>query len=128
MGRTNVGLAGVVGARIKAFRTRKGLSASQLAGLSDLDATFLNHLEAGRKLPSLATLLRLAEGLGVQPGELLGRGAVPTKGDSLDQLAVHQVRALVARRNPAEKRKLVELLRLLANPRRVEALLNALKR
>jgi transcriptional regulator with XRE-family HTH domain len=43
----------------------------QLARLADLSQPFLSNIENGRSMPSIATLYRLAEALGVSAQELL---------------------------------------------------------
>ncbi|MCC6188751.1 MAG: helix-turn-helix transcriptional regulator [Anaerolineales bacterium] len=55
-----------VGLRIKMRRQEAGLSLRELAGRTDLTASFLSQLERGRVSVSLGSLRRIAEGLGVQ--------------------------------------------------------------
>lgn len=60
-----------LGQAIKRLRGAGGLTQRQLAALLDTDATYLSHIEADRKEPSLALLRGLAEELDVPPGMLL---------------------------------------------------------
>jgi transcriptional regulator with XRE-family HTH domain len=56
-----------VGARIRARRKELGLSLDELAGRTDLTASFLSLIERNRNNPSLDSLYRIAEALGVPP-------------------------------------------------------------
>jgi transcriptional regulator with XRE-family HTH domain len=60
-----------VGAVLRRLRTDRALSMRQLARLADLSQPFLSNIENGRSMPSIATLYRLAEALGVSAQELL---------------------------------------------------------
>lgn len=59
------------GQRLSEIRTKKGLSLRELAALCDVDASDIHRFEHGQKNPTLATLVDLANGLGVHPKELL---------------------------------------------------------
>jgi len=53
-----------VAARIKSIRTEKNLTQEALAWSSDVDRTFMNHVESGRKNISLRSLEKIvAQGL-----------------------------------------------------------------
>lgn len=117
-----------IGRKIKEIRTSKGLTVRQLADLTEVDPGFLGHLEAGRKLPGVRTLIKVAHGLGVEPGHLLVKSSPAEKVQELDAAAMEQLRALLARRTPSEKRSLIALLKLISDPRRAEGLRAALRR
>jgi len=57
--------------RMSVARRRLGLSQRKVAALMDVDPSFVNHLEAGRRLPSLPNLYALAKLLNVKPKDLL---------------------------------------------------------
>ena len=46
-------------------RTQAGVSKRRLASLAGFDASYITHIEAGRKKPSLDALERIAGALGV---------------------------------------------------------------
>ena len=48
---------------IKALRNERRLSQEKLADTSDLDRSFISHLERGVKQPSLITIFQLAKAL-----------------------------------------------------------------
>ena len=52
-----------VAARIKAIRQEKGLTQEALAWNSDVDRTFMNHVESGRRNISLNSLEKILTGL-----------------------------------------------------------------
>jgi transcriptional regulator with XRE-family HTH domain len=59
------------GNRMKELRAREGVSQDGLARESDIHSTSIGRLERGGREPKLTTILRLAHGLGVEPGELV---------------------------------------------------------
>lgn len=63
----------LLGRAVRELREQRGLSVEALAAAASLHATYVTGLEQGRKNPSYHQLLRLAEGLGVQPIALLLR-------------------------------------------------------
>lgn len=60
-----------LGARIRAHREEQGLSQEALADRSGVHWTFIGQLERGQRNVSLHNLLKVAAGLGVDPGELV---------------------------------------------------------
>ncbi|MBN8750029.1 MAG: helix-turn-helix transcriptional regulator [Variovorax sp.] len=58
-------------AEIKARRAISGISQEGLAFASGVNRTFVAKLELGQTSPSLTTIFRVAEGLEVQPDELI---------------------------------------------------------
>lgn len=65
------GPAAVVGARLREARRRRGLSLSQLAERTALTKGFLSQVERDMTSPSVGTLIRLCEALGVPIGDLI---------------------------------------------------------
>lgn len=59
------------GARVRARRTELGKSQEKLAQDSGLHWTFVGQVERGRRNLSLMNILKLAEGLQIDPGELV---------------------------------------------------------
>jgi transcriptional regulator with XRE-family HTH domain len=59
------------GDRMRELRAREGLSQDGLARETDIHPTSIGRLERGGREPKLTTILRLADGLGVEPGELV---------------------------------------------------------
>ena len=60
------------GREVRRRRETSGLTLEQLAELSGLSPNYIGSIEAGRRDPSLSTVLALARGLGTAPGELIG--------------------------------------------------------
>ena len=60
-----------LGVRIAALRAEAGLSQRQFALMLELDRVTLNRIESGAGNPTLATLERIASGLGLSLTELL---------------------------------------------------------
>ena len=70
----NTRLAREVGAKIKYLRQKRGLSQEALALSCDMNPAFLGHVERGMRSPTLNTLQRICDGLGITLTELTKRG------------------------------------------------------
>lgn len=57
-----------LGTAIRRLRTAAGFSQSKLAERLDVQASYISHLEAGRREPSLDLIRRMAEVLELPPG------------------------------------------------------------
>ena len=68
-------LVRLLGRNVRALRTQRGLSQEQLAFEAGMKRAYLSDLERGTRNPSVRALGRLAEALGVEPGDLLRAGA-----------------------------------------------------
>jgi transcriptional regulator with XRE-family HTH domain len=62
----------LLGARMKAVRRRKDMTLADLAAAANLDKGYLSRIENGQKSPTIASLLKIANSLGVPVGELIG--------------------------------------------------------
>jgi transcriptional regulator with XRE-family HTH domain len=60
-----------LGVRIARLRAERGMSQRKFALVLELDRVTLNRIEAGKANPTIDTLARIAEGLGVSITELL---------------------------------------------------------
>jgi transcriptional regulator with XRE-family HTH domain len=60
------------GANLREARTRARLTQEALAFAAGLHRTEISLLELGGREPRLGTIIRLARGLRIEPGELLG--------------------------------------------------------
>lgn len=58
---------------LRPLREARGLTQTELAELLGTNASFISLMESGERQPSMQTLARLAEVLGVGFDELLGR-------------------------------------------------------
>jgi transcriptional regulator with XRE-family HTH domain len=62
--------ASILARRVQALRQARGWSQETLAEHADIDRSYLAGIETAARNPSLKVLERLAQGLGVQLGEL----------------------------------------------------------
>jgi transcriptional regulator with XRE-family HTH domain len=69
------------GERVRTQREALGLSQEALAARSGVHWTFLGQVERGRRNLSLHNLVKIAKGLGVDPGELV-QGLTPPDGEA----------------------------------------------
>ncbi|NOK20788.1 helix-turn-helix domain-containing protein [Corallococcus carmarthensis] len=65
-------LAITIGDAARAARTRLGLTQAEMAQRVGLASGVYSRMERGRMLPSVSTLQRLCDALGVTPDELMG--------------------------------------------------------
>ena len=70
----------VFGERVRARRQDLGLSQEALAAQAGIHWTFLGQIERGRRNLNLHNLLKVAAGLGVDPGELVQNLQPPNTG------------------------------------------------
>jgi len=61
-----------IAARIRAIRAARDLSQDDLAAMIGRSVDAVSNIERGKNLPSLETLMALAEGLGLTLAELVG--------------------------------------------------------
>ena len=60
-----------IGKNIRKYRTEKGMRQEVLAEMTNLTPNYIGMLERSDKIPSLATLIRIANALGVTSDMLL---------------------------------------------------------
>ena len=60
------------GQRLRSLREAAGLSQLQLAATSGLSHEAISNLETGKRAPLAATVVKLAQGLGVDPAQFVG--------------------------------------------------------
>lgn len=67
----DLAIAKAFGERVRTVRHEQGLTQEQLAEAAGLHPTFISNVERGYRVPTVPTMLRLAAGLGVEPGVLV---------------------------------------------------------
>lgn len=72
-------LRDVFAVNLRRLRHEKGLSQDDLAYEAEVSRSYLSQLEKGAFYASLKIIGKLAEALGVEPSELLKRGAAERK-------------------------------------------------
>ena len=60
-----------IGRNIKKYRTEKGMRQEHLAEMTDLSANYIGMIERGEKIPSLSTLIKIANALEISSDPLL---------------------------------------------------------
>ena len=63
---------------MRELRAQRGISQDELSRITDVHPTAIGRMERGAREPRLTTILRVARGLNISPGDLL---------DDLDQAA-----------------------------------------
>lgn len=60
-----------LGIRIAQLRKEKGLSQERLSELTGLDRVAIGYIEQGRRHPTVSTLFKIANGLGIKLQDLV---------------------------------------------------------
>ena len=60
-----------IGKKIAEHRKKKGITQEDLAGLTEMDRSYLSEIENGHKSLSVISLLKIADALKVKPSKLL---------------------------------------------------------
>jgi transcriptional regulator with XRE-family HTH domain len=63
--------AELFGAVVRELREARGWTQEQLAERADMNASYLGFVERGDNVPTLTIIIQIAEGLGVEPSDLL---------------------------------------------------------
>ncbi len=59
------------GSRVREVRISRGLSQEKLAFEIGMDLTSVNEIERGKRNPTLRTIVKIAQALGLRPADLL---------------------------------------------------------
>lgn len=68
-----------LGERLRAIREEKAISLSKLAEKTGYTKSFISQVEKNRTSPSISSLLRITEALGINPQEILHREGTSEK-------------------------------------------------
>ncbi len=60
-----------LGKNMKRIRAKKGMSQGDIARALEVDRGYISNIENGKKNPTIATIQKLANALGVSANELL---------------------------------------------------------
>ena len=60
-----------LGQNMKRIRSKKGMSQGDIARALEVDRGYISNIENGKKNPTIATIQKLANSLGVSADELL---------------------------------------------------------
>ena len=61
----------LIGKVIQEYRKKSGLSQEVLSGLADLDRTHYSKIERGERIPTIATLFKIAHAIEVSPADII---------------------------------------------------------
>ena len=60
-----------LGKNLKRIRTAKGISQGQIGRTLEVDKSFISNIENGKTNPTLSTIAKIANAVGVSVGELM---------------------------------------------------------
>ncbi|GAA3021891.1 helix-turn-helix domain-containing protein [Microbacterium dextranolyticum] len=90
MDATTTAAVDMLGPRVRALRTQRGLTLVQLAALSGLSHSFLSQLERSRARPSMSSLESISVALSTSVVELLADGRLSTPGSPVSIVRAHE--------------------------------------
>ncbi|MGO0059765.1 helix-turn-helix domain-containing protein [Brevibacillus fluminis] len=61
----------IIGKTLKALRIKQGLSQEDLAGLCEVDRSYISMIEVGRNEPSVSKIFEICDGLKIKPSFFL---------------------------------------------------------
>lgn len=67
----DLAVAAAFGERVHEIRLQQEMTQERLAEAADVHPTFISDIERGYRVPTVATLITIASGLGVRPGDLV---------------------------------------------------------
>ncbi|HEY4176587.1 MAG TPA: helix-turn-helix transcriptional regulator [Kofleriaceae bacterium] len=97
-----------IGLRVRELRVERGLTIERLAYENDISKGTVADLERGLARPSVVTLKRLADGLGVELLDLFTRPGDRARHDLIDAtrtLPTHVIKRMLAEASDAPKRR-----------------------
>lgn len=103
--------AKVLGKVVADLRKGKGLTQARLGEESDLDPKYIGLVENGRTNISLPNLLKLSDGLGISPGELLNAAFPPEDKREAAKPLLEELLQLVQEEDRATLEFLLTMLR-----------------
>jgi transcriptional regulator with XRE-family HTH domain len=65
------GMSSKLGQNLKRIRTKKGMSQGDISRALEVHRAYISGIESGKRNPTLATIKKLADALGVSADELL---------------------------------------------------------
>jgi transcriptional regulator with XRE-family HTH domain len=66
-------ISAIFGQVLREQRTSRGFSQEDLALTANVDRTFVSQMERGIRQPSITTLIKLSNALGLQPSALVAK-------------------------------------------------------
>tara|TARA_B110000967_G_C18431770_1_gene338905 strand:- start:131 stop:493 length:363 start_codon:yes stop_codon:yes gene_type:complete len=116
-----------VAERIKKIRKAKNLSQKEVTAAINMGAAQFSRIENGKTDPSISTLEKIAQALGVTLAELFADDGQPTEVNSTDKTLMEKVK-LMESLEEEEKQTLFTMLDAFVSKKRLrDALSNALK-
>lgn len=104
-----------IAARVRQIRRERGFTQAEIAARADLAPGTLSRLESGREPPTVSSLVRLADALGVSLGDLVGDASLPPSAPATPvNRQLRQLTELAGRLDRSALRHLLAMARLLA--------------
>jgi len=98
------------GKRLRSLRVSKKMSQEKLAEMSELHATYIGQIERGEKNPTVETVYKLSNGLGILPDEFFRNNS-----NSENFSVVNQIYNDILSLSAEKQRKLCEIINSIMN-------------
>lgn len=99
----------LIGKRIREGRIKAKLTLAELAEEAAISESFLAYLERGQRKASLATIKKLADGLGIAVASLFS--TVPLGTTARDPKTSRKVEVLLRGRKPSDQALMIDILK-----------------
>jgi transcriptional regulator with XRE-family HTH domain len=96
------------GEHLRGLRKERDLTREELAQRCQMFAPYLGEIERGEKNPTLLTLHKIADGLGISLGELV---SVP----ALEKNERDRLMAFLSEANPQKQKRIIQAIRLMVD-------------
>lgn len=114
-----------IGDKIKVFRTNKGFSQKEVAVSIGIDQAQYSRIESGKVEPTVSSLEKIAEALGVEIAELFSKGK-PVDINTYDKNVVEKLQ-LLDELEEVEKKSIFNIIDMAISKKRLtDTLSNAL--
>ncbi|MBP3761309.1 MAG: helix-turn-helix domain-containing protein [Ruminococcus sp.] len=100
-------ISGMIGERIRKFRTEQNLSQEELAFLSEIHPAYVGKVERGEKCPTVETLYKIAVGLKIPLHKLLD---IDSDTNATENDAFHRIINSLDGLNPDEMIEIAEIV------------------
>jgi transcriptional regulator with XRE-family HTH domain len=100
-------LAIQVGERIRKTRKQEGLSIENFALRCDIHPSYVGHIERGMQNPTLSTLERISQGLGISMEDLFKDIDTPI---NVENAAIRHLSQIISELSPEQTQQLLQIV------------------
>lgn len=96
-----------IGTKIKEYRLARGFTQEELAFRAHISSVYLRQIEKDDKSPTISTILKLCNGLAIQPSVLFENYPAPRSISTTEE----QILAFLSDKTESEKKIILDLIK-----------------